>query len=126
MGSHTSVALIEAGFEVVVVDNFCNSKRYILDRIEQITGKSVRFYEVDVCDENVLMRSFLMQEDIESVIHFAALKSVGESVEFPEKYIKNNIGGTEVLLKSNVSSWGEKVGIFFKLHSIRSAGNNSR
>ena len=99
IGSHTSVALIEAGFEVVVVDNFCNSKRYILDRIEQITGKSVRFYEVDVCDENGLSEVFSDSGDIESVIHFAALKSVGESIEFPEKYINNNIGGTEVLLK---------------------------
>ena len=99
IGSHTCVALIEAGFEVVVVDNLCNSERHILDRIEQISGKSVRFYEVDVCDEKGLSEVFSDAGHIDAVIHFAALKSVGESVRFPEKYHKNNIGGTEVLLK---------------------------
>ena len=96
IGSHTCVELLNEGYEVVVIDNLCNSSKESLTRVEEITGKQVKFYEADIRDKDVLDRIF-SDEDIEAVIHFAGLKAVGESVAKPLEYYFNNITGTLVL-----------------------------
>lgn len=96
IGSHTCIELMNEGHDVVVVDNLSNSTLESLRRVEQITGKRVKFYQVDLLDKEGLIQVFEM-EQIESVIHFAALKAVGESVHQPLRYYKNNITGTLVL-----------------------------
>ena len=93
IGSHTCVELLNAGYEVVVVDNLVNSSAKALERVEQITGKSVKFYEVDLLDKCALEEVF-KKEKIESVINFAGLKAVGESVHKTLEYYHNNITGT--------------------------------
>ena len=93
IGSHTVIDLTENGFEPVVVDNLCNSKRVALDRVEQITGKKIKFYEYDVCDIERL-REIFRNETIDAVIHFAGLKAVGESVRKPLEYYRNNLIST--------------------------------
>mgnify|MGYP002856464856 CR=1 FL=1 len=98
IGSHTVVELLNNGYEVVVIDNLSNSKRDVIDKIKEITGKEVTFYEVDVCDKEALRKIFNENEDIVAVIHFAGLKAVGESVEKPIKYYDNNLGSTLSLL----------------------------
>ena len=99
IGSHTCVELMNAGYEVAIVDNFINSKPESLRRIEAITGKQVRFYEVDLLDEPALDAVFA-ENDIEAVIHFAGLKAVGESVSIPLRYYHNNITGTLILCET--------------------------
>ena len=99
IGSHTCVSLLEAGYEVVVADNLVNSKKEALDRVEEITGKSLTFYEVDVCDRDA-MESLFSKEAIGAVIHFAGLKAVGESVRVPLRYYENNLISTLVLLET--------------------------
>lgn len=96
IGSHTCVELLNEGYEVVVVDNLCNSSEKSLERVEQITGKKVTFYKVDLLDKAALSKVF-DKESIDSVIHFAGLKAVGESVSKPLEYYHNNITGTLVL-----------------------------
>jgi UDP-glucose 4-epimerase len=96
IGSHTCVELLEAGYQVVVVDNLCNASREALNRVEVITCNSVAFHEVDVRDAEGL-RGVFGAHKIDAVIHFAGLKAVGESVEFPERYVDNNVHGTQVL-----------------------------
>lgn len=96
IGSHTCVELLENGYEVVVVDNLCNAGEESLKRVEQITGKKVTFYKGDILDKEFLNQVF-EKEEIESCIHFAGLKAVGESVEKPWEYYHNNITGTLVL-----------------------------
>lgn len=98
IGSHTCVQLLEAGYEIVVVDNLCNSYCEALNRIKTITGKSFKFYKEDVRDEAAL-RNIFRENEIDSVIHFAGLKAVGESVELPLKYYDNNLRSTLSLLK---------------------------
>ena len=98
IGSHTVIELLNAGYEVVVVDNLCNSSRESLVRVEEITGKKVTFYEADIRDREALT-SIFEKEDIDSCIHFAGLKAVGESVAKPLMYYENNISGTLVLLE---------------------------
>ena len=98
IGSHTVIQLYESGYEPIIVDNLVNSKPEVLNRIEKITGKRPLFYEFDVRDEENLNKIF-DEHDIFAVIHFAGLKSVGESVQKPKLYFDNNIGSTEVLLK---------------------------
>jgi len=98
IGSHTVVELLEKNEKLVIVDNFINSKPEALERIKKITGKDFKFYEVDILDEENLEKVF-KENTIESVIHFAGLKAVGESVEKPIEYYHNNITGTLVLLK---------------------------
>lgn len=93
IGSHTIVQLLEAGRELVVLDNFCNSKPVVLDRIREITGKDFRFYEADLLDRDAIERIF-QENKIDSVIHFAGLKAVGESVQQPLRYYHNNLTGT--------------------------------
>ena len=97
IGSHTVVDLLDHGYDVVIVDNYVNSKPEVLNRIFKITGKKPRFYEIDVCDENK-MRELFKKEKISDIIHFAGLKSVGESTQKPGLYIRNNIGSSIVLL----------------------------
>lgn len=94
IGSHTCVELLEAGQEIVVLDNFSNSKPETLDRIREITHKDFPFYEVDLLDAEGVKRVFDEQPDIEAVIHFAGLKAVGESCEQPLRYYHNNLTGT--------------------------------
>ena len=96
IGSHTCVELLNAGYEVVVVDNLSNSSQESLRRVEEITGKKLTFYEVDILDRSRLERVFGAQQ-IDSVIHFAGFKAVGESVSKPWEYYYNNISGTLVL-----------------------------
>lgn len=105
IGSHTCVELLNTGYDVVVVDNYINSKPESLKRIKEITGKSLKFYNVDILNKEKLEEVF-KENKIEAVIHFAGLKAVGESVEFPISYYHNNITGTlilcEVMKKHNV------------------------
>ena len=96
IGSHTCVELLDAGYDIVVIDNFSNSKRESLERIRGISGRDFVFYEVDIRDEDALNMVF-SENDIEAVIHFAGLKAVGESVHMPLKYYENNVGGTVIL-----------------------------
>lgn len=96
IGSHTCVELLKEGYEVVVVDNLYNSSEEALKRVEQITGKTVKFYEADILDREALNKIF-DTEDIDSVINFAGLKAVGESVQKPLEYYHNNITGTLIL-----------------------------
>lgn len=97
IGSHTVVELQNAGYDVVVVDNLCNSSSKSLERVKEITGKEVKFYNVDILDREGLEEVF-KKEQIDSCIHFAGLKAVGESVRKPWEYYNNNIAGTLVLL----------------------------
>ncbi len=97
IGSHTCVELLNAGFDVVIMDNLSNSSAESVRRIEELSGKKVRFYEKDIRDEEAYAEIFA-DNAIESVIHFAGLKAVGESVRKPVEYYDNNIGGTVKLL----------------------------
>lgn len=99
IGSHTTIELIESGREVVIVDNLSNSNIIVLDRIEELTGTRPKFYELDVQDKKKLEKVF-EENTIESVIHFAASKAVGESVEKPLEYYSNNLINTLVLLET--------------------------
>lgn len=96
IGSHTCVELLNANEEVVILDNFCNSKPDVLDKIRTITGKDFKFYEVDLLDKEGVEKVF-SENNIEAVIHFAGFKAVGESVEKPLEYYHNNITGTLIL-----------------------------
>ena len=98
IGSHTCVELLENGYGVVVIDNLVNANPVSLKRVEQITGKTVKFYEGDVRDE-ALLRKIFSENHISCVIHFAGLKAVGESVEKPWEYYDNNLNTTLVLTK---------------------------
>ena len=99
IGTHTCVELLANGYEVIVADNLVNASREAVRRVEEIAGKSVTFYEVDLCDEAAARRIFEQHGDIEAVIHFAALKAVGESVQKPLEYYGNNLMNTLVVLK---------------------------
>ncbi len=96
IGSHTVISLLQSGFDVVILDNLCNSSAKILPRLQQISGKSVPFYKGDIRDREVLRRIFA-EHNIDSVIHFAGLKAVGESVAEPMRYYDNNVSGSLVL-----------------------------
>ncbi|MBQ3004681.1 MAG: UDP-glucose 4-epimerase GalE [Clostridia bacterium] len=97
IGSHTCVELLNAGYEIIILDNFYNSKSESLNRIKEITNKDFKFYEGDIRDREFLDNLFAT-ENIEAVIHFAGLKAVGESCQKPLEYYDNNIGGTVTLL----------------------------
>ncbi|MGL4380577.1 UDP-glucose 4-epimerase GalE [Vibrio misgurnus] len=99
IGSHTCVQMIEAGLEPIIVDNLCNAKAEVLNRIEALTGKKPTFYQGDVRDE-ALLDSIFAAHRIQAVIHFAGLKAVGESVIKPLEYYDNNVNGSLVLLRS--------------------------
>jgi len=98
IGSHTCVELLNAGYELVVVDNLSNSKIEALRRVEEIAGKTVDFHQVDLLDQTALTKVF-NSASVEAVIHFAGFKAVGESVEKPLWYYHNNVTGTLVLLE---------------------------
>lgn len=97
IGSHTCVSLLEAGWDVIVVDNLSNSSNVSLKRVERITGGRIEFYQIDLLNKPALANVF-KQHDIKAVIHFAGLKAVGESVEIPLQYYHNNLTGTLILL----------------------------
>ena len=99
IGSHTYVELVKAGHEAVLVDNFYNSNREIITRLQTITGKPVRFYDVDVCDADALDQVFC-NHPFDAVIHFAGYKAVGESVEKPLEYYRNNLDTTLTLCET--------------------------
>lgn len=96
IGSHTCIELLNSGYEVVVVDNLCNSSKESLYRVQEITGKKLKFYQADINNKRKMEKIF-SKEDIFAVIHFAGLKAVGESVDKPLEYFINNISGTLVL-----------------------------
>ncbi len=98
IGSHTCIELLNAGEEIVVMDNFYNSKPRAVELIKEISGKDFKFYEADICNEADMEKIFA-ENNIEAVIHFAGYKAVGESVREPLMYFKNNLGGTFVLLE---------------------------
>jgi UDP-glucose 4-epimerase len=100
IGSFTSLALLEHGYDVVIVDSLYNSSKVALDRIELLCGRRPDFYEVDITDEKALDDVFAKHPAIDSVIHFAALKAVGESGEIPLEYYRVNVGGSIALLRS--------------------------
>lgn len=97
IGSHTTIELIEAGYDVVVVDNLYNSKTEAVRRVEQIVGRKIKFYKADVCDKDA-MRKVFKENDVAAVINFAGYKAVGESVQKPVEYYENNIGGMLALI----------------------------
>ena len=98
IGSHTCVELLNSGYEVVIVDNLSNSNIDVLDKIEKITSKRPKFYEIDVCDKERVKKVF-RENKIDAVIHFAGYKAVGESVSEPLKYYRNNLDSTLTLLE---------------------------
>ena len=110
IGSHACVELLNAGYEVVVVDNLSNSKEEALRRVQEITGKSLKFYKADLLDAEALDTIF-KQESIDAVMHFAGLKAVGESVSIPLHYYHNNITGTLLLCKA-MQKYGVKNMVF--------------
>lgn len=116
IGSHTAVELMDAGYEVVIVDNFYNSSPEVVRRIEEISGKSVKVYNVDAADNDAMDKVF-EENEIETVIHFAGLKSVGESVSLPLKYYRNNLDSTltilELMEKHDVNE------ILFSVHQLQ-------
>lgn len=108
IGSHTAVELLKAGKEIVIIDNFSNSKPEVLDKIKEISGKDFKFYEIDYLDKNALNKVF-EENKIDAVINFAGFKAVGESVQKPIEYYTNNISGAlnllDVMRKHNVKKF---------------------
>lgn len=98
IGSHTVVELLALDKDIIIVDNLANSSTLVLDRIKQITGKTVTFIEADICDR-VAMQQVFFEHDIEAVVHFAGLKAVGESSTMPLSYYHNNVSGSVTLLQ---------------------------
>jgi UDP-glucose 4-epimerase len=123
IGSHTCVELLESGYEVVILDNLCNSKEESVNRIEQITGKKVKFYKTDMLDLDGMAEIFEKNE-ISAVIHFAGLKAVGESVEKPLEYYHNNITGTINLLRV-MKRYGCKTIVFSSSATVYGVNNKA-
>ena len=121
IGSHTCVELLNSGYDVIVVDNLCNSNPESLNRVKELTGKAVKFYKGDVRDEKLLHNIF-SENDIACVIHFAGLKAVGESVEKPLMYYDNNLNSTMVLTKV-MGEVGVKKIIFSSSATVYTADN---
>ena len=121
IGSHTCVELLNRGHSVVVIDNLCNSSAKSLDRVRELTGKELKFYEGDVRDE-ALLRQIFAENDIGCVIHFAGLKAVGESVAQPWRYYDNNLNSTLVLTKVMGESGVKKL-IFSSSATVYTADN---
>ena len=112
---------MNAGYDVVVLDNLCNSSKESLKRVEKIVGKPIPFYEADIRDAEALKNIF-EKEDIDAVIHFAGLKAVGESVVKPLEYYDNNIAGTLVTLRCNEKCGSEEHYLQFFCNSIWRSG----
>ena len=121
IGSHTCLELLEKGCGVVVIDNLCNSSAKSLERVQELTGKSITFYEGDVRDEE-LLRKIFAAHDIGCVIHFAGLKAVGESVAQPWRYYDNNLNTTLVLTKVMAEAGVKKI-IFSSSATVYTADN---
>ncbi len=121
IGSHTCLELLELGCGVIVIDNLCNSKPESLRRIQEISGKELKFYEGDVRDE-ALLRKIFAENEISCVIHFAGLKAVGESVAKPWEYFDNNLNSTLILTKV-MADVGVQNLIFSSSATVYSAGN---
>ena len=121
IGSHTCVELLDAGYEVTVIDNLCNSSPKSLERVEELTGRSLKFYEGDVRNEALLKKIFA-ENDIGCVIHFAGLKAVGESVAMPWEYYDNNLNSTLILTKV-MKEVGMKNIIFSSSATVYTADN---
>lgn len=111
IGSHTAVEFLNAGQEIIIADNLINSSPKVLDRIRRITDKKFRFYEVDLCQKDALRRVFAENPDIDSAIHFAGLKAVGESVSQPGRYYYNNLVSTLNLIEL-MAEYGAKRIVF--------------
>ena len=110
IGSHTCVELLDEGYDVIIVDNLSNSKREVLDRIKEITGKDVKFYEINYLNREDLEKVF-EENDIDSVINFAGFKAVGESTKIPLEYYENNVSGAIILLQT-MKKYGVKKFVF--------------
>lgn len=110
IGSHTAVELLKKGKEIVIIDNFSNSKPEVLDKIREITGRDFKFYEIDYLDKEKLEKVF-EENQIDAVLNFAGYKAVGESVQKPLEYYTNNISGCLVLLET-MKKYGVKKFIF--------------
>ena len=110
IGSHTIVELLNSGKDVVIIDDFSNSKPEVLDKIKAITGKDFKFYEIDYLDRQALEKVF-EENEIEAVLNFAGFKAVGESVEKPIEYYTNNVSGALVLLDT-MKKYGVKTFVF--------------
>lgn len=123
IGSHTAVQLLESGEDIIILDNFSNSSPEMLDGIRQITGMTFTFYEGDMRDKALLDRLFT-ENKIESVIHFAGLKAVGESIEKPLEYYDNNINGTLCILEA-MRKYGCKIMIFSSSATVYGNDNES-
>lgn len=123
IGSHTCVELLDAGHDVIVVDNLSNSKIKAIDHIEGITGKTLKFYKLDILNREGMYNVF-EENDIEAVIHFAGLKAVGESVEEPLRYYQNNITGTLVLCEA-MQRYGVKNMVFSSSATVYGMDNES-
>lgn len=123
IGSHTVVELLNANYEVIIVDNYSNSKPEVLNRIKTITGKDFTFYEADLLDKEALEEIF-EKETIDSVIHFAGYKAVGESVAKPVEYYHNNITGTLILLEV-MKKYGVKNIVFSSSATVYGMNNLS-
>ena len=121
IGSHTCVELLNQNYEVVVIDNLCNSNPEALRRVQELTGKPLKFYEGDVRDEGLLTKIF-EENSIDCVIHFAGLKAVGESVAQPWRYYDNNLNATLVLTKV-MERFGVKKLIFSSSATVYTADN---
>ena len=121
IGSHTCVELMQSGHKVVVIDNLCNSNPKSLERVETLTGRHIKFYQGDVRDEALLRRIFA-ENEIDSVIHFAGLKAVGESVAQPWRYYDNNLNSTLVLTKVMADAGVKRI-IFSSSATVYSGDN---
>lgn len=123
IGSHTCVELLSAGYDTIILDNLCNSKRESINRIEEITGKSVKFYNCDIRDRAGLDKIFA-ENKIDAVIHFAGLKAVGESCQKPLEYYDNNIGGTVTLCEAMAAAGCKKI-VFSSSATVYGSENES-
>ena len=123
IGSHTCIEMLEAGYDIVVIDNYYNSKPEALRRVKELSGKEFPFYECDIRDAEGLRRIFAAHK-IEAVIHFAGLKAVGESVREPLMYYDNNVAGTVVLCQV-MAEMGCKRIIFSSSATVYGTGNPS-
>lgn len=123
IGSHTVVELLNRDQDIVIVDNLSNSSTLVLDRIKQITGKSVTFIEADICDAKAMNQVF-EQHDIEAVIHFAGLKAVGESNDMPLSYYHNNVSGSVTLFQA-MADHGVKKLVFSSSATVYGENNVS-
>ena len=121
IGSHTCIELLNNNYDVIVVDNLCNSSPESIKRVENITNKKIKFYKADVCDKTAL-RSIFNENKIDCVIHFAGLKAVGESVQKPLEYYDNNLSSTLTLLKA-MNEYNVKKIVFSSSATVYSSDN---